>query len=144
MVAYSLRKADQNDFEDVYSIKIEAMKEYIILTWGWDEDLQKKFHLQEFKRENIFIIEDDSKKIGTIGINENSEEVVISRLYLIKEYQSRGIGSDIIHKIINENSSKLIRLGVLKINKRAKKLYEELGFVVCGEENNHWKMRLKF
>lgn len=143
MIEYTLRKAEQKDFDMIYKIKLEAMKEYITQTWGWDEELQKKFHKEEVETENIYIVETDGKAIGTIGINEKDNYILVNRIYLLKEFQSKGIGSSLLNDIIAKNKSKEIKLGVLKVNSRAKKLYEKLGFETYGEENSHWKMKLK-
>lgn len=137
-----LRKAEEKDFNLIYEIKFDAMKEYITKTWGWDEDLQKRFHTEEMKRDDNYIIEVDSKPAGIVGINEKEDYIVIGPIYLFKEFQSQGIGSKIIKDIIEKNKSKTIKLGVLKVNNRAKKLYEKLGFETYGEENSHWKMKL--
>jgi N-acetylglutamate synthase-like GNAT family acetyltransferase len=99
--------------------------------------------IDEFKTEAISLIEVDNKPIGTIGINESDGAIVIGRLYIIDSYQSKGIGSKIINDIIDKYPGKTLRLGVLKVNNRAKRLYESLGFKVYGEENEHYKMEYK-
>jgi ribosomal protein S18 acetylase RimI-like enzyme len=143
MIHYTLRKAEEKDFDITHTIKIDAMKDYITLTWGWDEELQNKFHREEFYRDNIYMVEVAGRPIGTIGINEVENEIVINRIYLLKEFQSKGIGSSLLKNIIKENNDKVVRLAVLKVNTGAKKLYDSLGFEVYGEGNEHWKMKLK-
>lgn len=143
MINYTLRKAEEKDFGIAYTIKLDAMKDYITQTWGWDEELQNKFHRDEFYRDNIYMVEVDGRRIGTIGINEIKNEIVINRIYLLKEFQSKGIGSSLLKSVINEHKDKVIRLAVLKVNSGAKKLYDSLGFEVYGEGNEHWKMKLK-
>lgn len=143
MISYTLRRAEEKDFDITHLIKLDAMKEYITRTWGWDEELQIKFHKEEFYRDNIFMVEVEGEPVGTIGINETENKIVINRIYLFKRFQSKGIGTSLLKQIINENRDKIIRLGVLKVNTRAKKLYESLGFEVYGEANDHWKMQLK-
>ena len=142
MILYTLRKAEEKDFNVTHLIKLDAMKEYITQTWGWDEDLQTKFHNEEFYRDNIYMIEVEGKPVGTVGINEIENEIVINRIYIFKEFQSKGLGSSILKKIIDENKDKVVRLAVLKVNSKAKKLYDSLGFEVYGEGNEHWKMKL--
>ena len=141
-MVYSLRKANINDFDVVYSIKKNALGKYIEQTWGWDEDLQLKMQNEEFKTENISLIKVDGKPIGTLGLCEKDGIIIISRLYIIDNYQLKGIGSKIVTDIIEENPNKAIRLGVLKVNHRAIELYKRLGFEVYCEENQHLKMVL--
>ena len=143
MNEYSLRNANNNDSELIFSIKKNALGEYIKITWGWDEVLQRKMHEKEMLSENISLIIYDNKTIGTVGKIVNENEIIICRLYIIDKFQSNGIGSDIVKNIILENTDKVIKLGVLKVNGRARKLYEKLGFEVYGEENEHFRMIYK-
>jgi ribosomal protein S18 acetylase RimI-like enzyme len=56
-------------------------------------------------------------------------------------YQSRGIGSALmlhLEGVARERGCTLIRLAVGKENPRARRLYERLGYQVCGEEVNRW------
>jgi len=141
--AYTLRKALSEDYDLIYSIKKNSLGEYITQTWGWDEELQRKMHENEMKTENIFLIQFNDEIIGTVGINNNNNEIIISRMYIVDKFQSKGFGSRIIEEIIEENPAKKIKLGVLKVNTRAKKLYERLGFEVYDDENEHYRMILK-
>ena len=140
---YTLRKAEEKDFDITHTIKLDAMKDYITQTWGWDEELQKKFHKEEFHRDNIYMVEVEGRPVGTVGINVINTEIVINRIYFLKEFQSKGIGTSILKNIIEEYKDKVIRLSVLKVNTKAKKLYDRLGFEVYNEANEHWKMKLK-
>lgn len=141
--AYTLRKAFSEDYELIYSIKKNSLGEYITQTWGWDEELQRKMHENEMETENIYLIQMNNETIGTVGINEIHNEIIISRMYIVDKFQSKGVGSRIIKEIIKENSAKEIKLGVLKVNTRAKKLYQRLGFEVYDDENEHYRMILK-
>ncbi len=143
MKKYYLRPSTAEDSELIYSIKKNALGEYIKLTWGWDEKLQRKMHEKEMLSENINIIIFENKEIGTVGRILKENEIIICRLYILDKFQSYGIGSDIVKNIIKENPDKTIRLGVLKVNMRARKLYEKLGFIVYGEENEHFRMKYK-
>jgi RimJ/RimL family protein N-acetyltransferase len=139
---YTLRKAIKEDHDLIYDIKKNSLGEYITLTWGWDEELQRKMHENEMKTENIFLIQFNDEIIGTVGINNNNNEIIVSRMYIVDKFQSKGFGSRIIKEIIEENPAKKIKLGVLKVNPRAKKMYERLGFKIYHEENEHYRMIL--
>ena len=136
-----LRKAEIIDSEFIYFVKINALGEYIKLTWGWDEMLQRKMHEDEMITENISIIMIDGIDIGTLGTINKENEIFICRLYIIDKYQSKGIGTELIKMIVSKYQGYSIKLGVLKVNHRAKKLYEKLGFEVYDEANEHYKMK---
>ncbi|HJY64042.1 MAG TPA: GNAT family N-acetyltransferase [Ignavibacteria bacterium] len=140
-INFILRASIEKDFEIIYSIKKNALGEYITKTWGWDEDFQRKMQAEEFNTENISIIEVNRITVGTVGIIENDNEIIVSRLYIIDKYQSNGIGSKIIKDIISKYRNKTIKLGVLKVNPRAKEFYERHGFKMIGEENEHYKLK---
>ena len=137
---YKLHKAAIDDFDFVFEVKKNALGRYIEQTWGWNEELQRIMQEDEFKSENIFIVKHKGQQVGTVGINEKNNEVIVARLYILDMYQTKGIGSQIMTDIISDNPDKKIRLGVLKVNSKAKELYERLGFKVIGEENEHYKM----
>lgn len=99
--------------------------------------------VEEFHTENISLIEIDGDVVGTVGINETDDCIIISRLYILDKFQSKGIGTQVISDIIKQNKSskKDIKLGVLIVNERAKALYERLGFETYSIENHHYKMK---
>ena len=73
-------------------------------------------------------IEDNTFEIGNICIKP--------------EYQNKGIGTAILKEIIFENKGKNIKLQVFKINERAFKLYEKMGFEKIDENKTHCIMVL--
>lgn len=144
VVDFYLSKATDEDFDFVYQLKKIAYKEYIEQTWGWDEKFQIKFHKENFSTENTKIIGVGDKQIGTVDVKEGTSNIFISGLYLLPEYQSKGIGTKIIKELIEEAEAKKKRLEmeVLKVNSRAKKLYESLGFILeDGDKNKYFMYR---
>ena len=64
----------------------------------------------------------------------------IGNICIKPEYQNIGIGSAILKEIIFENKGKNIKLQVFKINERAIKLYEKMGFEKIDENETHYIM----
>ncbi len=139
---YKLRKASQDDYILAYDIRKNALGKYVEETWGWDEEWQLKYHKEDFDIEILQIIEVDGKPAGSLEKFEDGEYIRVSGIYIIDEYQGRGIGADIMTKIIHEAAMKnlSVRFQVLKVNLRAKKFYEKLGFTLCGENQTHYQM----
>ncbi len=55
--------------------------------------------------------------------------------------QGGDIGTAVISRLIDQASTnKRLELQVLKVNARAKKLYERLGFKTTGEKELHYQM----
>ena len=122
------------------------MRTYVEQTWGWDEEWQWKYHQEDFNPAIMQILECDGI---AFGILELSQEIsvdnvffVVSGIYIIDKFQSKGIGRDIIKSIISkaDAENKNIKLKVLKVNKRDKEFYLKLGFIETGENETHSQM----
>ncbi|HSU50466.1 MAG TPA: GNAT family N-acetyltransferase [Segetibacter sp.] len=137
MAHYYLFPASDSDFDFVYELKKVAYKEYIEQTWGWDDEFQLKFHKENFSSRNTHIIKAGDQQIGSVDIKESEANIFISGLYILPSFQSKGIGSSIIKNLIEEAvlKKKRLELEVLRVNTKALKLYERLGFTKAeGDE----------
>ncbi|MEP1061210.1 GNAT family N-acetyltransferase [Stenomitos frigidus AS-A4] len=81
-------------------------------------------------------------EIGRVEVDDKKDRVHIGNIQILPEHQSKGIGSLIILKIIRQaqRQEQPVTLQVLKVNP-ARQLYEQLGFVVEGEDDTHFKMK---
>jgi ribosomal protein S18 acetylase RimI-like enzyme len=142
---YKLKKASEEDFLLSYEIRKNSLGKYVEETWGWDEEWQMKYHKEDFNIDILQIIEVEGKPAGTLESYEEDGTIRVSGIYIIDEFQGKGIGCDIMQKIIDEAGSKdmQIQFQVLKVNVRAKKFYERLGFSVYGENQTHYQMIYK-
>jgi len=140
----SLRAARPEDSEFVFHVKKAALGEYIEKTWGWDEQFQRDFHVREYQPTKIEIICWQNTDVGWLEVDRASDGIRLSDIYILPEYQSRGVGSTVIIQIIEEATATQlpVSLEVLKVNPRAQVLYEKLGFVVTGETKTHNVMEL--
>lgn len=145
MTKYKLRKSTQDDLQLAFDIRKNALGEYVTQTWGWDEEWQMKYHIEDFDTAILSIIEVEGKPAGSLEKYEDGGCIRVSGIYITSEYQGRGIGCDIMKKIIREAGSKnmSVKFQVLKVNARAKKFYERLGFIVNGENETHYQMIYK-
>ena len=64
----------------------------------------------------------------------------IGNICVKPEYQNKGIGTAILKEIIFDNKGQDIKLQVFKINERAIKLYEKMGFEKIDETQTHYIM----
>ena len=67
----------------------------------------------------------------------------IGNICVKPEHQNKGIGTAILKEIIFESKGKNIKLQVFKINERAIKLYEKMGFEKVEETKTHYIMMKK-
>jgi ribosomal protein S18 acetylase RimI-like enzyme len=139
-----LRQATIEDSEFVFFVKKAALGEYIAETWGWDETFQREFHAKDYEPEKTQIILYRGQNVGWILIGESDFEFDLHEIYILPEYQSLGIGSHLIRLLLAdaERRRKPVKLQVLKVNPRARRLYESLGFRLIGETDKHYLMGL--
>lgn len=142
MVEYSLRKANTGDFILSYDIRKNALGDYVKQTRGWDEAWQMKYHAEDFNPEILSIIEVNGEPAGSLEVYSENDNMIVSGLYIIDAYQNLNIGTRIMSTILDEAKLKNanVRLQVLKVNLKAKTLYEKLGFKVYNETEKHFQM----
>jgi ribosomal protein S18 acetylase RimI-like enzyme len=76
-------------------------------------------------------------------VGETPVEFELQEIYLHPDHQGRGIGSCLIRELLAkaQHAAKPVSLSVLKVNTRARRLYERLGFRKAGESETHYVMR---
>ena len=142
MESIVLRQATVEDSEFVFLVKKAALGEYIAQTWGWDEAFQRAFHLKEYEPEKTEIIVLKGQDVGWTLVSESDSEIHLQEIYILPAYQRLGIGSHLIRLLLAgaEQKRKPVRLQVLKVNPKARRLYELLGFRLIGESDKHYLM----
>ena len=85
------------------------------------------------------IITSNGVDVGWYECSSRDHSLYIQDFYILPEYQSRGIGSVALQLALETAASRNlpVRLGVLKVNPRAKALYERFGFVAVSETSTH-------
>ena len=138
----TLRKASPNDSEFAYCAKKAAFKEYVEKIWGWDENEQRQLHERRFRAQDFRIINAAGIDVGIIATVVEPDCVELNQMFVMPEYQSKGIGRRCVSLIIEEahHLGLPVRLRVMKVNPRASALYERLGFARIGETATHYLM----
>jgi GNAT superfamily N-acetyltransferase len=134
-----LRKAIPDDSEFAYQTKKAAFREYAEKVWGWDEDEQRKLHQRRFAEHDFRVIQVADSDVGIMAMSKLPDCIKLHQMFILPEYQGRGIGEAVMKIIIKEaDESQLpIRLQVLKVNPRALAFYQKLGFQRTGESDTH-------
>jgi ribosomal protein S18 acetylase RimI-like enzyme len=126
----------ETDYEEFKLLRQSVMREHVErqgLPWRqWRED---EFHKELFDKPGLQVILYKGERIGFVGVREEAGNVIIDRLVIAPAYQRKGIGTDVMQKIIADPSSrgKCLTLDVLKMNP-ARRLYERLGFILISED----------
>lgn len=148
----SLRLVEPEDEAFLYEV-YRSTREEEMAAWGWDSAQQDAFLRMQFRAQQMSYQAEDEETdtdiilletnpIGRLIVSRRANEIQLVDIALLTEYRSRGIGSLLIKDLTDEAKSagKVLRLHVLKTNRRAKRLYERLGFKTSGESGMHFSM----
>lgn len=143
MPMYSLRPARPDDLELTYRITEDAMRAYVEATWGpWVEADQRAKHALNYQAETHRLVLVGSQVAGLLAVEEHADHVWLVKVYLFEAWRNQGIGRRLVEQVIarGRELSKPVRLRVLRVNERARSLYESLGFRVVEEQPERFIM----
>jgi len=138
----TLRPATSDDLEFLYTVVRESMGRYIEQTFGaWDEEAQRRRFETSTPPESHEIVLLDGEPAGCLKVRHTPVAVRLDRVFLLPEFQGRGIGTGLIREQmgIAEAKGLPLRLQLLRVNP-ARRLYERLGFRLTGETETHYLM----
>ena len=104
MEELSFRKAHTNDSEFVFTVKKAAFREYVEQVWGWDDDYQKELHNRRFDSQDLRIIQFSGTDVGFLATSSTPDTLKVNQIYILPEYQGKGIGSACMARIIDDAS----------------------------------------
>ena len=137
---FSLRKAEIEDLDLTYKIKRNALSEYLEQLWGWNDEAQYEFHQEHFNPNNFQLIEISNEPIGYLETTQKGNVLLLLNLMILKEFQGQRIGKIVLEDLLRQHFS--IKLEVLKVNIRAIRFYESLGFTILEEMDDAFQMQI--
>ena len=143
MEALNIRKAQASDREFVFTVKKAAFQEYVEQVWGWDDSYQRELHDRRFASQDLRIIQFCGTDVGFLATSRSPDTLKVNQLYILPEYQGRGIGSACMTRVLDDASLRQmpVVLQVLKVNPRGVTFYQRLGFIIVGETTTHFLMK---
>jgi GNAT superfamily N-acetyltransferase len=134
-----MRKATADDSEFAYRTKKAAFRKYVEKVWGWDEEEQRQLHERRFASQDFQVIQVSGIDVGILAIVRQPDSVKVNQMFILPEYQRRGIGAACMMRIIEKAAASglPVRLQVLKVNTRALAFFQRLGFSSSGESDTH-------
>ena len=81
----------------------------------------------------------DNKIVGCLLLTNKDDGKLLDEIYLEEEYRNKGIGTEIINDILNNND--IVYLWVYKENEKAISLYKKLEFNVIEETESRYYMK---
>ena len=143
MLNYTLKPFAQTDKAFVYDTKKEVYKPYVEQNWGeWNEQTQQEL-FEKFLaacEKEIQIVLVNNKPVGFFhGENLDQSTYEIQNICIIPAFQGKGIGTNILNKLIDEHKHQTIKIQCFKQNP-VKNLYERLGFKLTNETQFHYQL----
>lgn len=133
---FSLRPAVPEGIPFLEVLRPTVMRATIENHYPWDDRVQRERVLAHFECAQVIVVE--GRDAGLFKVVRHADEIHLSQVQLLPEYQGQGIASALI-KDLQQEAAALgfpITLDVLRSN-RALGLYLRLGFVMY-EENEHF------
>ena len=122
---YKLIKSSSKDIEKLIEYKKRTIFEYAKDLP--DDEINK---INNYVKNNVpKLLNDysniivDNKVIGCLLLTNKDDGILLDEIYVEQEYRNKGIGTDIIKNVINEND--IIYLWVYKENVKAISLYKK-------------------
>ncbi|SRR5216684_4004419 len=150
--AISLRPYRAEDQELLFAIYAGTRKDEVA-AFGWNAAQQEVFLRMQFNAQrrgyqaaypqaDHQIICFDGQPIGRIMVQRAADHAHLVDIALLPEYRDRGIGGALLRELAAESDRNHVplRLQVHKTNPGARRLYERLGFIPCGEDEVYCQM----
>ena len=138
---YKLKRATKDDLE-----LLKAYKLATILDYAYDlpeEEINKITNYVNntvSKQINDYkVIVLDNEKIGCLLLEKYTDGILLSEIYLDKNYRRKGIGTKILANVLNNNP--IVYLWVYKENIKALNLYKKLGFKINKTTETRYFMK---
>lgn len=130
---FELRLCTADDLALTYAITKRAMQAHVEQTWGvWNDAEQLHKHHNNFTPHTHRLVMVGGAIAGMVAVEEEPEFLWLVKLYLEPDHRGHGLGSALLEQVLRQASSsgRRVRLRVLRVNTRARQLYERHGFQV--------------
>jgi ribosomal protein S18 acetylase RimI-like enzyme len=138
----SRRPATEADIPFLLALRRETMNGHLAASGIAVDDASRRVRVMHaFDCAELLLA--DGVPVGLLKLRKLPHEWEIVQVQLAPALQGRGIGRSLLQEILAEaaRAGVPVSLSVLKANP-AKRLYEELGFEVFGEDAHEFHMRI--
>ena len=138
---YELGCATKNDIKLLVTYKLASILDY---SHDLSEEEREKIttyvkntiphQINDYKLINIH-----NQKVGCLLLEKYEDGILLNEIYLEKNYRKKGIGTNILTNILNNNPK--VYLWVYKENINAVNLYKKLGFKIIETTATRYFMK---
>ena len=132
-----LMSAQAADAEQLAMLRIGAMRESLVRIGRFDLQRSRDRFLSTFSPDDTRHIIVDRLRVGFVVMKPTDSGCLLDHLYVLPDYQNRGIGTWVLQQLFAEADQQLhdIRVGALK-ESTANEFYLRHGFVLV--ETTAW------
>lgn len=143
MLPFATRAATAEDVPFLTELRLRTIHEHIVRA-GTVLSLEEHRRRASSNLGSCSVFEIGGRPIGMMKVLRSADEWNIDQIQLDPEFQSRGMGSEILRSLQSSARAAGVRLTlkVLAVNP-ACRLYERLGFRVVSEEEGIYAMQSK-
>lgn len=123
------------DFDELASLRIAAMRKSLERVGRFDPERARERLRKSFYPEHTHVIVCEGQRVGFYTFRPTDEGFHLDHLYIHPDWQSRGIGSRVMRRLLAEADARLvpIRLGALR-GSESNAFYQRHGFMPTGED----------
>ena len=139
---YTFRKCNNTDIKFIYKLKEKCFKWYVEKIYGWNEQMQIELIQKEMDEhlDDTSIIQYKGIDIGIFTLYyDEIGDACVDMFAILPDYQGKGIGTQILINVLEENKNVRIYLKTYKENS-SRILYQRVGFRKYDETETHWLM----
>ena len=138
----SRRRATEADIPFLLALRQATMDAHLAASGIAIDDASRRMRVMDAFDCAELLLADDVP-MGLLKLRRSPHEWEIAQIQLAPALQGRGIGRSLLLEVLADaaRAGASVRLSVLKANP-AKRLYEELGFEVFGEDAHEFHMRI--
>ena len=126
-----IRRAFYNDAEAINKIGRELHDNFDHL-YNMEDTLKTTYS-------RVYVYEDNNEIVGFIHVDSHFEIMDLVNIIVRSDYQNKGIGTELLQFVIDNEEYNKIMLEVRESNSRAIHVYEKLGFKEIYRRKNYYQ-----
>lgn len=136
MPDFHLHPATDGDAPFLFDAYEATLRGHVEATWGWDEAFQRQGFKTHHPLHEWRVIHVAGSRAGGLHVQDTTASRFVRMLFLLPGFQGQGLGERLLAQESQQarRDGKPLELKVLKVNLRARALYERLGFALVAED----------
>ena len=128
-----LRKADKQDWDFIWSLRVATMKDTIACSYGWDENTQRSYAEESLKGEIVLIA---GMPVGVITLSDWEDQLHLTWIAVLPEMQGQGIGTELL-QYSQQQAVKKQKPLTLQVSPSHSivQLYQRCGFEIYSQDS---------